>query len=189
MKPTRSAKSTETSRRSVAGSGSGAAATSAGAAPVAPAEVADAAAASVAPHSPQKRTPGSFALPQVPHRTASGVPQAPQNFLPGPLSAPHDAQRIGQTVSRAGTGFDTPGAAINPRAFAADTCGDMTAVQCSYDELLDGRERADAMRDRVEALDEDQALVLVATRYGRYLSLGVDWECALLLAVDLDAAA
>ncbi len=31
------------------------------------------------PHSPQKRTPGAFEVPQLGHGTASRVPHSPQN--------------------------------------------------------------------------------------------------------------
>jgi hypothetical protein len=73
VKPTRSAKSTETKRRST---------------PVA----AGAAAARAFPHSPQKRSSGSFAAPQVGHAIASGEPHSAQNFRPDRFSRPHDRQ-------------------------------------------------------------------------------------------------
>jgi hypothetical protein len=70
VKPTRSAKSTETSRRSATG---GAAVGT---------DRVGAGAASAVPHSPQNFTPGAFGDPQFAHATASGVPHSPQNFLP-----------------------------------------------------------------------------------------------------------
>jgi hypothetical protein len=65
----------------------------------------------------------------------------------------------------------------------------MTGVQCSYAELLGLPGPVATTRDEFELLDEDEALALVTRRYRRYLRLGIDWEHALLLAVDLDVAA
>jgi hypothetical protein len=78
VNPTRSAKRTETRRRSTDGTGADpCTATSSG-----------------APHSPQKRSPGSFAAPQAGQATASGVPHWAQNFRPDRFACPHAAQRI-----------------------------------------------------------------------------------------------
>ena len=78
MKPTRSAKSTETSRRSAAG------------AAVRERRTRPAAAPSAAPHSPQNFTVGGFAVPQLGHARASAVPHSPQNFRPASFSEPQD---------------------------------------------------------------------------------------------------
>ena len=77
MKPTRSAKRTETSRRSAGGP------TSVG--------VADAATApSALPHSPQNFMVGAFAVPQLGQVCASALPHSPQNFRPASFSEPQD---------------------------------------------------------------------------------------------------
>jgi hypothetical protein len=53
---------------------------------------------SAPPHSPQKRSPGSFAAPHVAHSTAKGAPQCAQNRLPSRFSPPHASQlATGQT--------------------------------------------------------------------------------------------
>jgi hypothetical protein len=81
VKPTRSAKSTETRRRSdtaadaVAGTG-------------------EARGASAIPHSPQKRSPGSFAAPQCAHGSSSAVTYYAQKRLPGRFPAPHAEQLV-----------------------------------------------------------------------------------------------
>jgi hypothetical protein len=40
------------------------------------------------PHSPQKRWPGGFGLPQLGQTDASALPQWPQNFCPAGFSVP-----------------------------------------------------------------------------------------------------
>src|SRR5262245_34238226 len=45
-----------------------------------------------APHSPQKLSPGSLAVPQAEQTKTSGVPQPEQNFRPSRFSCPQDAQ-------------------------------------------------------------------------------------------------
>jgi hypothetical protein len=44
------------------------------------------------PHSPQKRSPGSLAAPQLAHEIASALPQDEQNFRPARFSVPQLAQ-------------------------------------------------------------------------------------------------
>ncbi len=83
MNPTRSAKSTEISRRSVPAVG-GAAGTAA--------LVTGLAAASCEPHSPQNFTVGGFGEPQVGQARASAEPHSPQNLRPASFSDPHDEQ-------------------------------------------------------------------------------------------------
>ena len=80
MKPTRSANSTETSRRSAAGGSLGG--------------VGASRRPSGLPHSPQKRTPASFGAPHDGHARASGEPHSPQNLRPAVLSAPHAVQAL-----------------------------------------------------------------------------------------------
>ena len=79
MKPTRSAKRTETSRRSAAG---------AAGSRVAGARRLD----SAVPHSPQNRCPGGLAAPQDEQTAASAFPHSPQNFCPAGFSAPQLVQ-------------------------------------------------------------------------------------------------
>src|SRR5215213_2870800 len=74
VKPTRSAKSTDTSRRSAVGA--------------AGARAGSAVAARGVPHSPQKRWPGGFAAPQAEHVAVSSVPHSPQNFCADGFSVP-----------------------------------------------------------------------------------------------------
>src|SRR6266508_7000827 len=76
VNPTRSANSTDTSRRSEVG----ASVTSAASAP------------SGAPHWPQNRSSGSLTAPHEGQVTASEVPQFEQNRRPARLSLPHDGQ-------------------------------------------------------------------------------------------------
>lgn len=73
VNPTRSMKSTETTRRSATGVGglAGAGSTPSG-----------------EPHSPQNFVSGAFVLPQVGHAAASEEPHSPQNFRPGSFAAP-----------------------------------------------------------------------------------------------------
>ena len=49
---------------------------------------------SAAPQAPQKRSPGSFAAPQLGHTSASATPHWPQYRLPGRFSVPHDEQIV-----------------------------------------------------------------------------------------------
>jgi hypothetical protein len=79
VKPTRSAKRTETKRRST---------------PVAAGD-----ATRALPHSPQKRSSGSFAAPQVGHAIASGEPHSAQNFRPARFNRPHDRQVTPSTAA------------------------------------------------------------------------------------------
>src|SRR5690242_5314171 len=84
VNPTRSAKSTETRRRSAAGvllAGPGA-----GVGPGTDVSV------SAAPHSPQNFTVGPLAAPQEGHIRASGLPHSPQNLRPASFSEPQDEQ-------------------------------------------------------------------------------------------------
>ena len=78
MKPTRSAKRTETSRRSTATAGAAAAVE----------------ASSRVPHSPQNFCPGAFAAPHAEQTAARAVPHSPQNFWPGAFSAPQWEQTV-----------------------------------------------------------------------------------------------
>ena len=57
--------------------------------------VAGAAASSAAPHSPQKRSPGSLAAPQAGQADARGFPHSAQNFRPSRFSVPQLGQSIG----------------------------------------------------------------------------------------------
>jgi hypothetical protein len=81
VKPTRSAKSTVTSRRSATG-----------ASRVALAGAGSRAAESGDPQSPQKRFSGGFSAPHVAQTTASAVPQSPQKRFPAGFSAPQFGQ-------------------------------------------------------------------------------------------------
>src|SRR5215472_13662491 len=89
VNPTKSAKSTETSRRSATGAawavGSGAGTAEPGPCDDAP---------STLPHSPQNFWPGGFAIPHDGQASASGAPHSPQNFWPEGLSAAHRGQII-----------------------------------------------------------------------------------------------
>src|SRR4029077_5478728 len=79
VKPTRSAKRREKSRRSTVTVG----------------RSADlAGAARELPQSPQNRSPGSFAAPQSGHEIPSVVPHSAQTFLLARLSVPHAAQVV-----------------------------------------------------------------------------------------------
>src|SRR3954453_4609759 len=82
VKPTRSAKRTETRRRSATG-----ASVLAGFA-----VVVAAAATSCVPQSPQKRWPGGLTMPHVGPGASSDVPQLPQNRLPLGFSVPQLGQ-------------------------------------------------------------------------------------------------
>ena len=84
VKPTRSAKSTETSRRS-------AAVRCRAAAPEAPLRSAE-------PHSPQNFIVGAFAVPHDGQARASALPHSPQNLRPSSFSA----LQVGQTMRRHG---------------------------------------------------------------------------------------
>src|SRR5690348_15692961 len=77
VNPTRSAKRTETRRRSAAGFSRVATGASA---------------ASGVPQSPQNASSGSFTAPQLGHASASGDPHREQNFRPGRFSVPHEGQ-------------------------------------------------------------------------------------------------
>jgi hypothetical protein len=90
VNPTRSAKRTETSRRSKLGAvrvGSRCATVSALVVPVG-----EAVAASGEPHSPQNFEPGSFVVPHLGQAAASGAPHSPQNFRWAALSVPQVVQ-------------------------------------------------------------------------------------------------
>src|SRR3954465_8383565 len=95
VKPTRSAKSTETSRRSGLASGAGGAGSAArGAGAVGtPASIRS-------PHSPQKANWGSLGVPHDGQARESRVPHDPQNLRPAGLSVPHAEQRMPPTPSR-----------------------------------------------------------------------------------------
>src|SRR3954447_5200197 len=86
VKPTRSANSNDTIRRSDTGVTAGAEMSV-----VEGAGAAVTVGASSAPHSLQKRPPETGAL-HCGHVTASGVPHSEQNFAPGRLTAPQPAQ-------------------------------------------------------------------------------------------------
>ena len=80
VKPTRSVNSTDTIRRSAAGSSCGAG-------------------ASIGePQAPQNRSSGSFAVPHAGHRASSGVPQLPQNRRPARFSAPQELHTMRRSV-------------------------------------------------------------------------------------------
>src|SRR6266542_803567 len=85
VNPTRSAKRTDTSRRSAAGAAEGwgwaLGTTSDGAV-----------AARGDPHSPQNFTVVGFGAPQFAQTRASGVPHSPQNLRPGSFSVPQAEQ-------------------------------------------------------------------------------------------------
>src|SRR5919198_6160344 len=83
VNPTRSANKTETSRRSASGGAGGPAGAGTWASGV-----------SAAPHSPQKRSPGSLSVPQAGQSTASGRPQLAQNLRPSRFSVPQFGQFI-----------------------------------------------------------------------------------------------
>jgi hypothetical protein len=59
----------------------------------------------------------------------------------------------------------------------------VTAVLCSYEELLIGS----TMRDLFEPLDDAQVALLLRARYRRLLALGYSWHQALRLAVGLES--
>src|SRR3989442_8598093 len=86
VNPTRSANSTETSRRSV----SGASREAAGAASWSTAVWSPIG----APHSPQNFAPTTLGDPHEGQATARRAPHSPQNLRPGSLSEPHDVQRM-----------------------------------------------------------------------------------------------
>jgi hypothetical protein len=65
---------------------------------VAPADPDSPAGPSAVAHSPQKRSPGSFAAPQFGQITASGAPQFEQNFRPSRFSVPQRPQSIAPPV-------------------------------------------------------------------------------------------
>ncbi len=95
VKPTRSAKRTETRRRSVVGLALEPAPADGDALGVAAAS----ASPSALPHSPQNLAPGVFAEPQVEQLTARRWPQFRQNFLPGSFSAAQLVQVITRAVA------------------------------------------------------------------------------------------
>src|SRR5438874_13128169 len=78
VNPTRSAKRTDTRRRSAAGLSTGA-----------DVRTGTVASSSAAPHSPQNLSRASFGAPQEGHARARAVPHWPQNFLLGAFSNPH----------------------------------------------------------------------------------------------------
>ena len=81
VNPTRSANSTDTIRRSAAGSIRGAGGPSIG-----------------DPQAPQYRSSGSLAVPHAGHRASSGVPQLPQNRRPARFSAPQELHTMRRSV-------------------------------------------------------------------------------------------
>ncbi len=85
MKPTRSAKRTETSRRYATGSVSSAGGGDEGAV---------AAAASCSPHSAQYRWPTTASVPQAPQTGASAAPHSGQNFDSARTGAAHAGQAV-----------------------------------------------------------------------------------------------
>ena len=87
VKPTRSAKSTETRRRSACGC--------AASDPVG----GDAGAQSAVPHSPQNFAAGAFGVAQLGQVTASGDPHSPQNFRPASFSWPQTPHFTSATAS------------------------------------------------------------------------------------------
>ena len=84
VNPTRSANSTDTSRRSAAGGSD----VMVGATGPGPGE----GSASEAPHSPQNFVPGVLGVPQAGQGRSSGLPHSPQNFRPGSFSVPQAEQ-------------------------------------------------------------------------------------------------
>src|ERR1700736_1738388 len=88
VKPTRSAKSTDTTRRSVAGM------------TVSPTPPVSGPSARAAPQSPQNFSPGWFAPPQAGHATASGAAHWAQNLRPGRFSAPQREQTNTATLRK-----------------------------------------------------------------------------------------
>jgi hypothetical protein len=84
VKPTRSAKRTDTSRRSAAGAEAGGGVAGAGEP------------ASAVPHSPQNLTPGAFGVPHDGQAVDSGLPHSPQNLRPASFA---DAQAGHDRVS------------------------------------------------------------------------------------------
>src|SRR5947209_2671753 len=103
VNPTRSANSTDTSRRSAIGSTTttGTGGWAAGAA---------ATATSGDPHSPQNFVPGSLPAPHCEHGCASTAPHSPQNLRPGPFVVPHAAQFTGQVYGPQGCKRERGGA-------------------------------------------------------------------------------
>ena len=79
VKPTRSAKRTETSRRSAAGASATGLCSSR---------------TSASPHSPQNFVPAALGVPHAGQAIASEAPHSPQNFRPASFSEPQAAQAI-----------------------------------------------------------------------------------------------
>src|SRR5919201_798603 len=92
VKPTRSAKRTETRRRSAAGACRGG-----GVLGVA------AAAVRAVPHSAQKRCPSAYGAPHDGHASASGAPHSTQNFAVATLSVPQLGQVIASNIPPVGS--------------------------------------------------------------------------------------
>jgi hypothetical protein len=61
----------------------------------------------------------------------------------------------------------------------------VTAVLCSYEELLIGSTK----HDLFEPLDDAQVALILRARYRRLLALGYSWHQALRLAVGLEPSA
>src|SRR5262249_60095490 len=95
VKPTRSAKSTETSRLSAAGAEDS----------TGPCAEARATACRAEPHSPQNFSLPSMAAPQEEHARARGEPHSVQNFLPSWFSA----RQLGHSIVVGGAYFPWPG--------------------------------------------------------------------------------
>src|SRR5258706_3310755 len=87
VKPTRSANSTDTRRRSAVG-----ASTDEGASLGAADCAATGRSVTGVPHSPQKRSPAASGDPQLAHARAIGAPHWTQNFLPAAFSVPQVPQ-------------------------------------------------------------------------------------------------
>src|SRR3990172_9955592 len=100
VKPTRSANSTETSRRSATGPGAasatGRATTELGLVELGTRGV---------PHSPQNFTFGGLGVPQLEQASANEAPHSPQNLRPSSFSVPHAEQRIDPSLPAAGRGY------------------------------------------------------------------------------------
>ncbi len=86
VNPTRSANSTETSRRSACDR-------------AAFADVWPAGVASDPPHSPQNLAPGAFEVPQDAHARVSGAPHSPQNLRFPSFGSPQAAQSTEATIA------------------------------------------------------------------------------------------
>jgi hypothetical protein len=64
----------------------------------------------------------------------------------------------------------------------------VTAVPISMEEFLGWLEIPTATPEEFETFDEDEAVAFLARRFRRFVALGLNWDHAVVLAVQTDVA-